>query len=327
MANRQELIKKYQAGQLNEEERAWLMNDLRQNPEHPAYKAVLHQLWEEASKARPLSPSDSQRLSQVFQERRRVYSEPPVRRMRFWRSAAAIGGLLITGAILWFWLLRDPLIEYAADYGKIHTLILPDSSVVTLNANSSIRYSSNWNNEAPREVWLDGEAYFSVTHTETDQAFIVHVTDDLRVNVLGTEFNVKDRRSEAEIVLYQGKVKLSIDHTDDTSETVEMQPGDLVEVSGNDTKNIAKKVIDIDQYQMWRERKMIFNKVPLREIAIQLEDIYGVKITIKSDSLADTYLTGAFPTENLKTVLVSLQTIIPMKVTKSGDSIILQPDN
>ncbi|MGD1895271.1 MAG: hypothetical protein ACFB15_32345 [Cyclobacteriaceae bacterium] len=40
MANRQELIKKYWAEQLNEQERAWLMEDLRRNPTHPAYEPI-----------------------------------------------------------------------------------------------------------------------------------------------------------------------------------------------------------------------------------------------------------------------------------------------
>jgi ferric-dicitrate binding protein FerR (iron transport regulator) len=71
---------------------------------------------------------------------------------------------------------------------------LPDNSTVILNANSSLRYQENWEAELLREVWVDGEAFFSVVHTHNHQRFRVNVTDDLKVEVLGTEFNVKDRR-------------------------------------------------------------------------------------------------------------------------------------
>ena len=51
----------------------------------------------------------------------------------------------------------------------IKTILLPDSSLITLNANSTLSYNNNWNSTAPRKVWLNGEAYFSVTHQQNNQ--------------------------------------------------------------------------------------------------------------------------------------------------------------
>lgn len=323
MKYRDDLIRKYQTRQLSKEEWAWLADDLRQHPDHPAYEPILQQLWQETASTKRLSPGDSQRLMRVFQERRQAYSKKPVRRFRVYYQAAAVSGLLLVGAIIWFFLRSNPLVEHTVGYGEVQTLVLPDSSVVTLNANSTIRYATDWKAEEIREVWLDGEAYFSVVHTQHDQPFIVHVTDDLRVNVLGTEFNVKDRRNEAAIVLYEGEINLAIDRSLAPMETIKMKPGDLVEVPKG-AGHVEKKVINPERYLAWRDRMMIFEKEPLQKIARQLEDIYGVTISIEHNSLANTRLTGALPTENLETVLVSLQALMPMQVERNEKRIVFK---
>ena len=44
-----------------------------------------------------------------------------------------------------------------------------DGSEATLNGHSSLRYAARWAASKPREVWLDGEGYFSVTHQPNNQ--------------------------------------------------------------------------------------------------------------------------------------------------------------
>lgn len=49
--------------------------------------------------------------------------------------------------------------EYRTAYGEIRQVMLPDSSVVFLNANSTLRIAEEWGPSESRGVWLDGEAY------------------------------------------------------------------------------------------------------------------------------------------------------------------------
>lgn len=85
---------------------------------------------------------------------------------------------------------------YATQYGEQRVVELPDHSVVSLNANSTLRFRNDWSQaNTLREVWLDGEAFFSVQKQEGAAGpakFIVH-TNDLDVEVLGTRFNVSNR--------------------------------------------------------------------------------------------------------------------------------------
>ena len=107
--------------------------------------------------------------------------------------------LLLIGALI-FWRLKAPgRYTVNTDYGKISRLVVPDSSVVVLNANSTIKYEKKWDKNAPRELWLNGEAFFDVKHLDNDhkienyERFIVH-TNNTTVEVLGTSFDIRERR-------------------------------------------------------------------------------------------------------------------------------------
>lgn len=319
--HRKHLLEKHLKGQLNEKELTWLLNDLSQASDGEDYAPVLRQLWKEAEQAAHLSPGDSQRLLATFQKRR--HKSTPQRTSltpRIWYRAAAVAGIVLGSIALWLFIRQNQAVTYATGYGEVRTFTLPDNSTVTLNANSSLRYAPDWNSEVPREVWLDGEVYFSVIHTQNDQPFLVHVTDALRVEVLGTAFNVKDRRHRAEVVLTTGKVKLSVQKNQAGSQTLAMQPGELVAFAEAD-QTLRKKRVDPKNYAAWRDHKMIFDQMTLQELARQLEDIYGVSITIEGDRLANTTLTGAFPTHNLEIILSSLPTIVAMEILRNEDRI------
>ena len=320
--HRKDLLEKYLKGQLSEEELAWLVNDLTQASDSQDYEPVLQQLWKEVEKASHLSPADSQRLLAAFQKHRQesMRSRRSMRRPRVWYWAAAVTGIILVSIALALFVGRSQTVIHTTGYGEIRTVTLPDHTTVTLNANSSLRYAPDWNPEVPREVWLDGEAYFSVTHTQHDQQFVVHVTDAFRIEVVGTAFNVKDRRHRTEVVLNTGKVKLSVQKNRAGPQTLAMQPGELVAFSEAD-QTLLKKQVNPEHYAAWRDHKMIFDQTPLREIARQLEDAYGVSITIEDDNLANTKLTGAFPTHNLNIILTSLPTIVNMKILRNENNI------
>lgn len=81
---------------------------------------------------------------------------------------------------------------------------LPDGSEVWLKAGSELEYNNDFN-VSGRSVKLDGEAYFDVAKNPGNP-FYVH-TSSLRIKVVGTAFNVKDRKnSSPEVVLARGTV-------------------------------------------------------------------------------------------------------------------------
>lgn len=91
--------------------------------------------------------------------------------------------------------------------GQRKKIVLPDGSVVWLNSKSKLTYPSVFNN-GTREVELEGEALFDVTHNP-DKPFTV-ITPAYRINVLGTVFNVKSYSANMvfETTLISGSVKV-----------------------------------------------------------------------------------------------------------------------
>ena len=94
-----------------------------------------------------------------------------------------------------------------APAGKTIDLYLADGTAVSLNANSTLRILPS-DKEGRREVFLDGEGYFSVARDEK-RPFLVH-TGKLNIKVLGTEFNLNaSSKSERwELALASGSVEI-----------------------------------------------------------------------------------------------------------------------
>jgi ferric-dicitrate binding protein FerR (iron transport regulator) len=109
-------------------------------------------------------------------------------------------------------------------------VILPDGTKVYMNEKSTLAYKGSWKEKETRRVQLSGEAYFQVeekVHQGQKIGFVVS-TRDLKVEVVGTEFNVQSRIEQTRVFLNSGKVQLRINGQ---SEAIAMKPGEMVEYS------------------------------------------------------------------------------------------------
>jgi transmembrane sensor len=90
-------------------------------------------------------------------------------------------------------------------------MILPDSTIIYLNADSKIRYSID-GKDGFREVFLEGEAWFDVQNNN-EKPFIIH-TPFYDINVTGTQFNVKAYESDNTITTTLEKGQIIIQSVD-----------------------------------------------------------------------------------------------------------------
>jgi ferric-dicitrate binding protein FerR (iron transport regulator) len=208
----------------------------------------------------------------------------------WWRYAAVLLGVIITSAILYY----GEEIKYSTAYGEMKTIILPDRSVVRLNAHSSLRYRHRWLGADSREIWFDGEGYFSIVHKINNQQFLVHTTD-LNVQVLGTAFNVNTRRVRTQVVLSNGVVKLELNKAKHT--TITMKPGDMITYSAT-TDELSRQQVNPEDYNSWLNNILIFNNTPITEVIASLEDNLGININIANAGLGKETFTGSIPMDN-----------------------------
>ncbi|MEL6674129.1 MAG: FecR domain-containing protein [Bacteroidota bacterium] len=224
-----------------------------------------------------------------------------------YRWAAAIVLICAIGAALYFSQQKAIKIRHATGYGEIQTFSLPDGSEVKLHAHSTLEFYEDWMDGKDREVWLEGEAFFSVEKKPVTQAkFRVH-TQDLAVEVLGTEFNVDTRKNKTEVVLKEGAIKLQLQ--DEQQKSIMMEPGDLVSFSQKQNK-LAKRKVNSRIRTSWKEGIQLFEKSPLEEVIAKIEDIYGIKVEIQDTTLFDRNLTLGVPVENLEIAIATLENIL-----------------
>jgi len=235
----------------------------------------------------------------------------------YWLVAACF--LLIAGSCVV--LFRDELRyqTYTTAFGETQTIQLADNSLVVLNANSSLQVPRWGFGSQTREVILTGEANFSVTHTPTDQKFVVKTPKNVQVTVLGTEFTVFARKRGARVFLNKGKVKLQY-QDGRTAKQLTMKPGDLVTLDAQN--HFALKAAKPSQQKpIWNEKRFVFEETTLEEVAYLLEDNYGLQVAISDSALAGRVLMGSFRADNVDQLLLSISELLDINVVRQGNQV------
>lgn len=244
----------------------------------------------------------------------------PMFRRSIWRASAAAVIAAVVISMIYF-AFAGGQIRYATDFAETKSIVLPDGSQVTLNANSKLKINTGWEPGAPREVWLEGEGFFSVKHTANNAKFVVH-TSNINVEVLGTEFNLQQRRQHITVVLHTGKVRLTeVDRPNDPP--LIMHPGDLVEYNDS-TQKIIRKVVQTEMYTAWKEGKMVFDNADFQEIARILEENYGLKVNTGNLHVKGQQFNGIFPANNLQILITALEKAYDVNITINDKKISIQ---
>lgn len=237
-----------------------------------------------------------------------------------WMVAASLTLLLL----LAFWQ-RDSWFyrTYATRFGELKTIGLPDGSHVTLNAHSTLRLSRWTFGRTNREVWLTGEAEFSVRHLSNHQQFIVRTPDNLEVVVLGTKFVVTSRQQGSRIVLTSGKVAFRTAQRTSKSPVI-MKPGDVATVSPAGAVQVRSHQ-PIETYLAWKEHRFLFNRTPLPQVLSTLEEHFGETIQLASPELLQRQITGTFRADTAPVLLELVTTLTRTQVVETDSGKVLIP--
>jgi transmembrane sensor len=230
--------------------------------------------------------------------------------------AATVIGILFVFSL---WYLNSSK-SVATHFAETQSLILPDGSAVTLNANSTIKFKRYWNDNHVREVWLSGEAYFNVMHRQAGtkilagDRFIVHA-GRLNVEVLGTSFNVNDRHDLVNVALLTGKVSM---YTGQTSHrALILHPGDVFEYQRHQDTIIHKKVKST-QKVAWKNKMLVFDHTPVSEVFTQLEDLYGYKVIVKDTLITKKRVSGSYNIASEANLLKALSLTLNVSIKKDS---------
>jgi transmembrane sensor len=232
--------------------------------------------------------------------------------------------------------------EISTHNGSKTHLVLPDGTLVWLNAGSRITYDKNYG-VTHREISLIGEAFFDVVHN-AERPFVIH-TAKIDIKVLGTRFNVKsyplDKTTEATLV--RGSIEVSIKARPD--EKIILKPNEKLVVANDDSTLQRKspgRLADINEslvnirkptYESgtgaiietsWVDNKLIFQDEEFGELAIKMERWYGVTIQFNDPELAQWRFTGAFQNETIQQALDALTLTADFTYKMEGSKIAIE---
>ena len=201
--------------------------------------------------------------------------------------------------------------EAVAQQGEIKTVFLPDSTKVTLNAGSRLKYPVRFTG-VERQVELLGEALFDVTSNPA-HPFTVK-TENMNVKVLGTVFNVKDYADDAVLTVWVVSGKVEVGRTDEKTLLMRNQQFKMDKTTGN----FEKLAIDADEYLSWTDGTLYFHQTPIREVVNTLNRYYP-QTEIKLAEGDYVYLiTGKYNNKQVETVLTSIIYSTGLHCKKTG---------
>jgi transmembrane sensor len=270
-------------------------------------------------------PADDAREKEKVQQRmlQRLQNTLPGKKGRlYWltpfRTAAAVLIIVLAAALFYYW--PSTPVSYATitnPSGRIRQVQLPDGSTVWLNAASTLKYVSDFSNH--RQLKLDGEAFFDVTH-DAKHPFSVEA-GGVQVTVLGTRFNIAGygTANRTTVSLLKGKVRVSAEE----KELAVLQPATQLEWDRQSRTAITKS-IDTTAIVAWKAGRLQFQGQTLGEIMQALERWYGVRARFASPSLGQCRYYMSFDSAMpLKDILSLMMEITGMHLALDRQTIII----
>lgn len=201
-------------------------------------------------------------------------------------AAASIVLAVITGGIAYYTMrearnMTAQEVKFVNLNGKSQVL-LADGTKVWLHNNTSLNYRRR-SFGGNREVSLDGEAFFDVSH-DARHPFVVQM-DGVKLTVYGTKFNIHnmEEQDKVQISLIEGSVGL------ETSwENRKMRPGETA-LFDRKTNTLQIESGDVNFDCLWAQKQIVFNQKTLGYISRYLSKWYNVEIELAPE-LTDKYL-------------------------------------
>lgn len=212
-------------------------------------------------------------------------------------------------------LAESPNRVYQTHRGERALIRLADGSSVVLGAQSSLRYTTPFG-QHDRNLYLDGEAYFTVSHAAA-HPFVV-LTRSSATQVLGTRFVVtafSDDRG-ARVAVLDGKVAVR-PRTARPGSGVTLTRGDVAHMDAAELMTVTRDA-DVGQYASWAQGRLVFTHARLSDVIPELERWYNVQIVLADSALASSWITLAIDAPSLDGALAMLADVSNLRWTRRG---------
>ncbi len=167
---------------------------------------------------------------------------------------------------------------------------------------------------------------FQVKHTAVknrlreNDFFVVHV-GDLSLTVLGTKFNVKDRRGRTEVALFEGSIRIQGQNGEDRI----LKPGEtfVYDISAKASQVFTN---DTNRALSWTRGELSIEHNSLANIVNVLEDNYGYQVVVEDPALLNKRFTGVIPVKKVDDILFVIKHTMNVNIEMKNKQIIIKPN-
>ena len=321
------LIEQYFAGKLNAEGLARLKEWALESEENRIYMRRQVEIWFSAGVSGDTASFDQQKAFDLFKQRVLSIEKRKKQTVKLWSKMRWVAAVILLLLLpLAYWQGKETVKEDFADLsieaplGARTKLFLPDGTLVWLNAGSKITYSQGFGVD-DRQVKLEGEGYFEVTHNE-HIPFEVN-TKELNLRVLGTKFNFRNYPEDEEVVVNLLEGSVALHNGIKTMQDIYLNPEEKV-ILNKATGEMIKHKAAVRNSMVWTKDELFFDEELLKDIAKELMRSYDVSIEVV-DSVQDRRFYGSFKTfgSSIEEVLETIASTGQMRyVYKDGKYIL-----
>jgi ferric-dicitrate binding protein FerR (iron transport regulator) len=333
------LLSRHINGEATPTEIAALQKWLAEDPGHQQQFELLKQLWQ-AKEQDPQPGIDASRINRILQlaaveevlKDKSEWMPAPSRsgKLTNWKVAATLVILALLAWAALYWITQADAAEkmhrIATPKGSRTRTILPDGSLVWLNAGSAISYDESFNQQ--RELTLEGEAYFDVTG-QPGKSFTVHA-GSIQVDASSASFNLKFYPEDTiiETTLIRGNARVL---ANDGNQSAQLQAYQkiILPSAGKPLMQFRNRIQEIDTSLKESERletSWIFNRLEFRNddfvtLSRKLERWYNITVRFEDENVKRLVFSGSVETESVQQALRALQSVSSFRYRISGTAI------
>jgi len=316
-----DLIAKHLAGEASTEEAAQIALWRSASAENEQEFLALEKVWKQAPNV--AFTVDVEAAWQKVKAATVAQEKPEISMKPWYQSWVLQAAAMVTVLLATWWLLQSNEGDYIAAQTQDATqqIELVDGSIITLNAQSELKYSTSFGKEN-RDVILTGEAYFAI-HRDEAHPFVIHA-EGAGIKVLGTAFNVKALAgsNEVRIDVTHGKVLFFSENASADSIAMILVEGESA-ILDKKTHQITKIEETSNEHLFWKSKTLIFKKARLDDVVMLLNDLYSANISLENPNIKDCFVSTTFEDQPLQNILNIISATLNLEVKKEANKIVL----
>jgi transmembrane sensor len=235
------------------------------------------------------------------------------------RGFAAGIAAVLTVVIAAVWTYGRGPESYHTALGEQRSVILEDSSLVTLNTLSRVEVDFRRDRRVVRLV--QGEALFKVAH-DSKRPFEV-IAGSTVIRAVGTRFNVNRRGERTTVTVLEGRVVVQQRGPDlrrllqKRAAPMSVAAAERVIVTASEM-GALERVKNVAPVTAWTQRRLVFDDRPIGEVADEFNRYNRLQVRIVDPALRREKITGVFDANDPESFLTFLSHIPDVRIDKSN---------